>query len=154
MARERLGGLPTRYSFILNPYPDQRLSKCPQCEKLTHMRKFALFIHIDGVGPLALGKTCRYCSPCELIMAHKVELDAEIEHALAGRAPEAVGNEYMVLGTLDRKLWQRSLEGGQPLAEALKHIAEFKKHLTLHIEPGGWVPASGAGPHTKTKPQK
>jgi hypothetical protein len=154
MARKRLGGLPARYSFMLNPYSDQRLSKCPQCEKLTHMRKFALFIHIEGVGPLALGKTCRYCSPCELIMAHKDELDAEIEHALSNRAPEAIGNEYLVLGTMDRKLWQRSLAGGQPLDEALKHVAEFKKHLTLQVEPGGWVPAAEVGARAKTKPEK
>ena len=152
MSRKRLGGLPARYSFLLNPYTDQRLSKCPKCEKLTFLRKFPLFIHIEGgVGPLVLGKTCRYCAKCELVMAHKDELDAEIEHALARRAPDAVGSEYMVLGTMDRKVWQRSLAGGQPLDEAMKSVAEFKKHLILEVEPGGWVPVSEAGPGAKRR---
>jgi hypothetical protein len=153
MARQRLGDLPARYSFLLNPYTDVRLSTCPRCKKLTHMRKFPLFIHIDNVGPVVLGKTCRYCSKCELIMAHKDELDAEIRHLLTGRAPEAVDNEYMVLGTMDRKVWQRSLSGGAPLDESLKHVAEFKKHLTLHVE-GGWVPAKEANTTAKSKRKK
>jgi hypothetical protein len=51
-----------RYFFILNPYSDVRVSKCPKCNRATSTRKFALFIHVDGFGPLALGKTCRYCA--------------------------------------------------------------------------------------------
>ena len=66
----RLGKLPPRYLFILNPYTDARFSKCPRCERPTHLRKFALFILIDDWGPLVLGKTCRYCTRCELIIAH------------------------------------------------------------------------------------
>ncbi|AMV28376.1 hypothetical protein VT84_28490 [Gemmata sp. SH-PL17] len=143
MARKRIGGLPARYSFILNPYSDVRLSKCPRCEKLTHMRKFPLLIDIKEYGPLALGKTCRYCSKCELIMAHKNELDAEINHAMTRLAPAAVGNEYVVLGTMERKVWQQGLTNSKPLAEALEHFAEFKKVLTLEVQPGGWFPAEG-----------
>jgi hypothetical protein len=154
MARQRLGDLPARYSFLLNPYVDERLSKCPKCKKLTHMRKFPLFIAIGKVGPLVLGKTCRYCSRCELIMAHKDELDAEVQHALALRMPEAVGSDYMVLGTMDRKVWQRSLQGGQLLGEAMKHVAEFKKHLTLHVEAGGWMPASEVDRRSKGTAKK
>lgn len=142
MARKRLGKLPARYSFILNPYTDVRLSKCPKCERPTHPRKFPLFIHVDGWGPLLLGKTCRYCTRCELIIAHKDEMDAEMAHSLARLAPEAVGREYLVLGTIDRKVWQQGLRGeGPPLAEALEHVADFKKVLELHVEPGGWRPA-------------
>src|SRR5258708_5050969 len=51
---------PPRYSFILNPYRDVRLSKCPLCQRLTHGRKFALFIHLAKAHPVVLGKTCRY----------------------------------------------------------------------------------------------
>lgn len=69
--RTKIGELPRRYSFILNQYSETRLSKCPKCEKLTHPRKFVMFIHIDGWGPMALGKTCRYCSRCEMIIVHQ-----------------------------------------------------------------------------------
>ncbi len=142
MAKTRLGKLPPRYSFMLNPYQDLRLSKCPKCRKLTHMRKFALFIHIDKWGPLALGKTCRYCSRCELIMVHQDELEAELAYRFSQLAPEAIGNDYMVLGTVEKKVWQANLKGeGSPLEDMLKHVADFKKVYDLHYEPGGWYPA-------------
>lgn len=142
MSENRVGKLPPRYSFLLNPYTDVRLSKCPRCEKLTHPRKFALFIHIDGWGPLALGKTCRYCSRCELIIAHQDELEAELATSFSRLDPDVVGNEYLVVGTLDRKVWQHGLLGdSKPLGEALDHVADFKKVLTLEVDPGGWRPA-------------
>src|SRR5215210_4340089 len=85
MAQERLGKLPPRYSFILNPYPDERLSKCPKCDQRTHLRKFALFILVDGFGPMVLGKTCRFCTPCELLIVHQDELEHELVVALEPR---------------------------------------------------------------------
>jgi hypothetical protein len=145
VARGPLGKQPARYAFLLNPYTDVRLSKCPTCGRPTHPRKFALLIHGVGWGPLVLGKTCRYCSRCELVIAHKDELDAELAHSLAKLAPGAAGREYAVLGTLDRKMWERGLRGeGPPLAAALAHIAEFKKVLQLEVDPGGWRPAGGS----------
>jgi len=142
MARTKIGKLPRRYSFILNPHTDTRLSKCPKCEKLTHFRKFVLFIHIDGWGPMALGKTCRYCSRCELIMVHQDELEAQLAYSFSQIAPDMIGNEYMVLGTIEKKAWQEGLGGkGQPLTEMLKHTADFKKYYDLEFEPGGWYPA-------------
>jgi hypothetical protein len=142
--RKRIGGRPDRYSFLLNPHPETRLSRCPLCEKLTHPRKFALFIHIDGFGPLVLGKTCRYCTPCELIIAHQDELEAELAHSFDRIAPEVVGNPYMVLGTMDRGVWEQGLATPRPLGEAMEYVAEFKKYFDLHYEPGGWGPADGA----------
>ncbi|MGE5444224.1 MAG: hypothetical protein ACM3SR_06405 [Ignavibacteriales bacterium] len=142
MAKTRIGKLPPRYSFILNKYPDVRLSKCPLCEKPTHLRKLALFIHIDGWEPMALGKTCRYCSRCELIMAHQDELEAELAYSFSKIAPEVIGNEYLVLGTVEKKVWKGGLKGSSnQLDEVLKHTADFRKVLDLKVEPGGWYPA-------------
>ena len=100
MARDRIGELPPRYSYMLNPHSDVRLSKCPKCEKLTYLRKFALLIHIEAWGLMALGKTCRYCSRCELIMVHQAELEAELAQSFRRIAPEVIGKAYMVLGTI------------------------------------------------------
>jgi hypothetical protein len=94
MATKKAGKSPTRYSFLLNPYSDVRLSRCPRCEKLTHPRKFPLFIDVKGHGPLVLGKTCRYCNRCELIMAHQDELEAELAPFLPGRGPKADGEPW------------------------------------------------------------
>jgi hypothetical protein len=142
MARARIGKLKPRYSFLLNPYSDVRLSKCPRCERLTHLRKFALFIHVEGWGPLVLGMTCRYCTPCELIMAHRDELEAELARSPAHLAPNAGEDGYLVVGTVERKVWQKGLEGsGTQMEDALEHMADFKKYFDLHYEPGGWYPA-------------
>ena len=149
MARIRSGKLPPRYSFLLNPYSDERLSKCPKCKKLTHLRKFALFIHIKEWGLMALGKTCRYCSHCELIMAHQDELEAELANAFLRIAPEVIGNAYTVLGTMDKKVWQQQVDGKSlPPEETLRHVVQFSKVLTLEVEPGGWYPAK-EGPMSK-----
>ena len=91
---------------------------------------------------MALGKTCRYCPHCELIMAHQDELEAELANAFSHIAPEVIGNAYTVLGTMEKKVWQEACGGkGQPPEEPLRHVAEFSKVLTLEYEPGGWYPA-------------
>jgi hypothetical protein len=140
MAAKRIGGQPPRYSFILNSYPDVRVSKCPKCRRPTYARKFPLFIHVEGFGPLVLGKTCRYCTRCELIVAHQDELEAQLAHGPAQLRPASGG--YLVIGTMDRKSWQKGLEGGEDAAAAtLEQVADFKQVLELHVEPGGWRPA-------------
>src|SRR5262245_34534558 len=114
MAKDRIGKLPPRYSLMMNSYPDVRVSKCPKCNRPTHLRKFALMVHVDKWGPLALGKTCRYCTPCELVVVHQDELETELAIAFERLAPEVVGNDYLVFGTMDRKVWQRGLSGDRP----------------------------------------
>ena len=96
MAKPTLGKLPPRYKLIINQYSDVRLSRCPVCRKLTHSRKFALFIHIDDWGPITLGKTCRYCTPCELVMIHKDELERELAGSFQRLAPAAIGSRVTI----------------------------------------------------------
>ena len=142
MKHSRVGKLAARYSFLLNPYSNERLSKCPECKRLTHARKFPLLIHVDGYGPFVLGKTCRYCTPCEIIIVHQDELEAELVICFERLAPNAIGNDYLVLGTVDKKYWRQGLNGReQSLDDMLEHMADFKKWLDLKIE-GGWGPAS------------
>jgi hypothetical protein len=60
-------------------------------------------------------------------------------------APEAIGNEYMVLGTIEKKVWQEGLQGrGTELEDMLKHVADFRIVYDLEYEPGGWYPADHA----------
>ena len=143
MVNTRIGKLPPRYSLLLNSHAEVRLSKCPKCQKVTHLRKFALLIHIDEWGPWALGKTCRYCSRCELVMVQRAELEADLAHGLSQRAPQVIGNDYLVLGTMEKKIWQKALNGeAKPLAKMLEHVADFKHQYELDYKPGGWYPAT------------
>jgi len=136
----QLGKLPPRYKFVLNQYDFTRLSKCSICGKPTHRRKFPLFIYIKDWGLLALGKTCRFCSLCELIICHQDELEDELVNFFERASPRTIGNPYIVLGTVDKKVWKDNLETAPESAvQQLEHVADFKKVLRLTFQ-GGWQP--------------
>jgi hypothetical protein len=47
-----------------------------------------------------------------------------------------------VIGTVDLKVWRKASQGsGSQVGEAIGHLADFKKYLDLHVEPGGRRPA-------------
>jgi hypothetical protein len=139
--KQRFGNLPPRYSLLLNPYIDVRVSKCPKCDRPTHPRKFALFVVVKDQAPIILGMTCPYCTPCELVVIHEVELQAELAQPLALLPPRERRKQYLVVGTVDKKVWRQGMAGsGTPFDEVLDHLADFKKTYDLKVE-GGWGPA-------------
>lgn len=142
MAKKCRPRLQSRYSLILNSYRFERVSKCPLCKRLTHNRKFALLVEVEELGTVVLGKTCRYCTPCELIVVHQHELEAELAHAFQKVDPEVVGNDYLLIGTVDMKAWKAGLEGGAPPPDLQEHATVFKKCYDYTVEPGGWRPAA------------
>jgi len=141
MASKHIGGLPPRYSLAMNPYRDARFSRCPTCNRLTYPRKFALLIHIEGTMPMVLGKTCRYCPRCEIIIVHQDELEPLLAALLSNHAPQVIGNDYLVIGTVQIAIWKRSMREAMTLQETLPHTAEIAHYLKVRYEPGGWVPA-------------
>jgi hypothetical protein len=140
MATKRFGRLPARYSFALNPDAHARFSRCPKCRKPAQLRKFALLIHVEGSGLIVLGKTCRYCSVCELIIAHQDELEAELANVFSDRDPDVVGSPYFVIGTLDRKTWRRGLQASLTLERVQGQAADFRRYFEVWSEPARWVP--------------
>ena len=142
----RIGKLPPRYRFILNPFTETRVSKCPLCDKLNFPRKFPLLIAVEGWGPYVQGKTCKYCSKCELIICHQDELEEQLFQAFTHLRPALIGADYFVFGTVETRTMKAALGGDSPgLDDALEHAADFKKYLDLEFDPGGWRPA-GAPP--------
>lgn len=136
--RPRLGKLPPMYNFALNPHSETRVSKCPVCEERMRQRKVPLFIHIDPVHPVVMGYTCRYCPDCDLLVAHQDELDTLLANLFAERAPSLIGNEYMVLGTVERKPWRDSLTEPMSIPEALENLHDFKEVWSFEFRPAGW----------------
>src|SRR5215213_7274231 len=116
----RLGKQPPRYRFFLNPYTDVRFTTCPQCGGKTRVRKLPLVIHIDPLQLVALNKTCRYCPPCDLLIAHQDELEAWLAAFFGQHKPEIVGNDYLVVGTEDRTDWRRGVRTPMSTQEALE----------------------------------
>ena len=145
MANIKVGKLPKRYAFALNRYKSERFSQCPKCNGLMNMRKFALFIHVDGWGPLSMGKTCRYCPRCEFIIAHQDDLEKVLTGFFKQHGPDKIGKDYFVLGTASLKSWKEGARNkAGNLQEALEHVSDFSKILTLKVDCGGWcLPVKG-----------
>lgn len=134
----RLGKLSPQYNFFLNPYENERFTRCPRCGAKMRQRKLPLVIHVDPMHPVSLNYTCRYCPACDLLIAHQ----DEIEHLLAAlfeqHAPEAVGNDYLVLGTLDHDFWKQGTKTPHTVQSLVDHLHDFKQVLTF--KPAyGWV---------------
>lgn len=130
MAAPRFGKLRPRYRFAPNPFREVRWSRCPRCEKPMHARKFALLIAFMDGAMLALGKTCRYCTPCEYIVAHRHEMEDEIA-IFRSKHPGHAEGEWFVLGTLDRKTWQASLRAQITLDALREHTSDIKHPMIL-----------------------
>ncbi|MGA7937281.1 MAG: hypothetical protein WCA35_27265 [Kovacikia sp.] len=136
---EPFGKKPPQYNFFLNPYTDVRFTTCPKCGAKTKQRKLPLFIVVSPAMPIILNKTCRYCPACDLLIAHKDQLDELLAAMFTQfRQPAMIGNDYFVWGTVDRADWKE----GKPV----KHIDEiraivhdFKKVLEFELQPSGWT---------------
>jgi hypothetical protein len=76
------------------------------------------------------------------VIVHRDELEMELARGPARFSANGSGQDYMIIGTVERKVWQAGLKGtGTQLDEIRDHMADFKKHFDLHYEPGGWRPA-------------
>jgi len=51
--------------------------------------------------------------------------------------PEIVGNDYLVIGTLDRAEWKRIAQNQLPLQDTLEALHDFKEVVTFKPV-GGW----------------
>jgi len=126
-----------RYHFFLNPYEDQAFTRCPQCDEKTKVRMFCLFIHIDPHHLVSFNKSCRFCTRCELIIVKKAELEGYLAAICEPRWPEVTGNDYLVIGTLDRKLHRKGKAGSLDQKTAFNSFTPFLGHRDFEIC-GGW----------------
>ncbi len=138
--RAQFGKLPPQHRFFLNPYVDMRFTSCPKCRGKTKLRKLPLAIHVDPLHFIALNKTVRYCPYCDLLIAHQDELEGLLAALFAERAPEAIGNDYLVLGTLERPDWKHGVQTPLSIEGARGAMHDFKDVWKFTVTGGGWVP--------------
>lgn len=137
--RPGLGGLKPKYNFILNPYPDHRISRCPFCEKKTGQRKVPLLIHIDPLDMIALNYTCRYCQDCDLLIAHKHEIEHLMTDLFLHYDPDIIGNDYLIMGTVERKVWHEGMKQMLAVDKILPHLSHFVTYYQeLRLTQPGW----------------
>jgi hypothetical protein len=139
----RLGALPPRYSFVLNPHVRERFTRCPSCDASTRTRKLPLVVHVeprDGPRLVLLNKTCRLCVVCETLIVDRAELENVI--IAAGLSATVKPPDYVVLGTIDRRTWRRGLDDDTSLLDIREHMADFKKYLRVDVVPAHWERSS------------
>lgn len=137
--KPKFGELSPLYRFSLNPYPERRFYRCPFCEHKTGQRKIPLFIHVDPRYPIALNYTCRYCKQCDLLIAHKFEIEHLLTTMFRQLDPEAIGNDYIIIGTVEKKAWRENLQHPKEPTEMLSQIHDFKTvHQEIRMTQPGW----------------
>ena len=149
----QLGKLPPLYRFILNPYSDVRFTTCPDCGGKTLLRKIPLAVHVDPHHPTMLNKHCRYCPDCDLLICHQDELEQMLVQAFEHRAPEIIGNDYLVLGTFDQATWRQREKEPIQMGDLPEYLHDFKAYLTLEYTPAHWAPAEGSPSKKESVPQ-
>jgi Flp pilus assembly protein TadD len=122
-----LGKQPPLYRFFLNPYQDARFPTCPQCGLKTRQRKCPLVIHVNSMPALILGKTCRYCVNCDLLIAHQDQVEEQLALYFASSHLEITSNDYLVIGTLDRPEWRKGMQDPLSIQEMVEHLHDFKE---------------------------
>jgi hypothetical protein len=147
MPRPTIGKLKPAHSLLLNPHAETRLSRCPDCNRQTFLRKFALLVHAEGWGLFAQGKTCKYCARCKMIFVQQDELEAELAHSAQEHCPAALGQEYFLIGMVEPKTFKGGLTGAPgSLEDMLEHTSDFRQQYGLAFSPGGWYPAGKEPP--------
>jgi hypothetical protein len=126
------------HRLVLNPYDDVAFTRCPQCSQPTKVRKVHLVVHIEPRQLLVLNKSCRLCEGCDLLFVKKSELESLMAYAADQFAPDVIGNDYLVLGTLDAEDGRRVKRGASTFDPALMDkIYYFRGEL--EVKPSGWV---------------
>lgn len=123
--QRHLGGLSPKYSFMVNPYPEERVSRCPLCDRKTGQRKIPILIHINPKHLIALNYTCRYCRDCDLLVAHKHQIEHYLTALFSQLAPDAIGNDYLAVGTVEKSAWKEGLKQQQSIDKLLPHASDF-----------------------------
>ncbi len=153
--KPRFGKLPPRYGFMFNPYSDQRISRCPVCDGKTGQRKVPLLIHVDPLHLISLNYTCRYCQHCDLLIAHKHEVEHLLTTLFRQYDPDAIGNRYLVIGTVKKSAWREGMKQPKGIDEMLPHTSDFATYYDeLRISRAGWYKADQEPPIAKPPPSQ
>ena len=129
-----------RHRFFLSPYIEHAFTKCPRCEGKTKVRKFPLVIHIEPKQLFLLNKLCKFCPRCDLIIAKQEEVESLMADRFSQANPEVIGNEYLVVGTLDRNDWREGNKGNITPSEITHRMYVFEEVWNFEILPAGWYP--------------
>lgn len=138
--KKHFGDLPPMYKFQLNPYPSERITRCYTCSNKTGQRKLPLLIYIKPGYMIVLNYTNRYCRYCDMLIAHKHEIEDYLTQLFMQSDPEVIGNDYLIIGTVEKKAWREGMKQSQDPKNIIPHTHDFKDYEELRLTRGGWFP--------------
>ena len=138
---KRLGKLDPKYRFFLNHYQEYRFTTCPQCERLMKVRKHPFLVHVDPKQLVLLNMSGRFCPHCDLLILHQDKLEEMLAAALLPHNLDVIGNEYLVLGTVERKAWRKVRKREDGWQTSLDNLHDFKEVVLIEVEGPRWFPA-------------
>lgn len=136
----KLGTLARQYHFSLNPYTVFKFTTCPDCKNQTGQRKLPLLIHVMSAHMIAMNYTNRYCARCDMLIGHKFEIEHFLTEVFLQTAPTDIGNEYTIIGTVEKKAWRESMKGRFVTGDMLRQTHDFKSYQVISMTMGGWMP--------------
>jgi hypothetical protein len=136
--KKQFGLLDPQYKYLLNPYPEMKFSSCPLCKSKTGQRKLPLVIHVDPKHLISLSYTHRYCKKCDALIGHKHEIERILFDIFSKANPYAIGNRYVIVGTMEKEFWREGLTQPQEIAKALPHVRDLNSFEELRMTMAGW----------------
>ncbi|MEJ2736963.1 MAG: hypothetical protein P8189_25945 [Anaerolineae bacterium] len=138
----QIGKLPPRHTFFLNPYEDERYTRCPECEAPTKVRKKPFLIHIDPDVLLLLNMRGRYCPACDVLILHQNVVEDLLVRTFEPRRPEIIGNDYLILGTVEPAFWRKH-KGEATAGPTSDHLHDFARVVIYGPMRPRWMPPDG-----------
>lgn len=138
--KTQLGKLSPQHTFFLNPYPDERFTRCPGCGATMKARKKPFLIHIDPNILLVFNLTGRYCPNCDLIILHRDVLENYLTQAFERFNPAIIGNDYLVIGTVEREGWKSTQKQPMNYAAVFANLHDFKEAVIYQPQNPHWGP--------------
>ena len=78
------------------------------------------------------------------MIVHQDELEHWLAVSFQERTTEIIGNEYFVLGTVDKATWRKQKKESIPMGELAAYLHDFKEYLQISCFTGGWYPKDNA----------
>ena len=132
------GRLPPQYRFALNTRLDARFTRCPECKRKMKQRTLPLIVHVEPRYLSTFVQTCRYCPDCDLLIAHADLLGAQMLNWFAEYDPSVVGNEYVIIGTMERQAWDAHIRESRFINEVMGDVHDFAAVVRIEGYVGNW----------------
>jgi len=74
------------------------------------------------------------------LIGKKSEIEAHLTRLFKELNPSVIGNDYLIIGSVERNAWRENMKQPTPPSEMLRYVHDFKEHRDLQTSTAGWFP--------------